>query len=226
MFTTRPIFLLTALLSALCVGSASQAFAETPTGNLIDGWAVAGAIDGQDSVDSQLDIDNSIVLLVEKKSPYQADKFLQVFRHFSATTLRGKRIRMTHEIETTVSDEGVPMEGMPKEGVPKEGISRRVFITRVQCDWPGQTTRSIYAAFPLVKVGEEKKKGSAEFMIPSAARECTLGFATAFPLRAVIKNIKFEEIKALPPEKPEQFPLPVSSADLPALEISLPAADK
>lgn len=216
MFAKRQIFLLSALVSTLCLGSLTQAFAQSRTDNLIDGWAVDGAIDGQDRVYSQLETGNSTVLLIEKKSPYQADKFLQVFRHFSATALRGKRIRMTRDIETTVIDAGVPTAGMP----------RPVVITRVQCNWPGTDMRSISLSFHQVGDDGARKQGSSEFVVPSEARECTLGFATAFPLRVAVRNIKYEEVNVIPSEITKVFPLPESSADLPALEISLPAAAK
>lgn len=215
MFAKRPIFLLSALVSALCLGSLTQAFAQSRHDNLIDGWAVDGAIDGQDRVYSQLESGYSTVLLIEKKSPYQADKFLQVFRHFSAATLRGKRIRMTHDIETTLLDADLPTAGKPGP----------VVINRVQCNWPGSAMRNISSSFHQVKYGV-RKQASIEFVVPSEARECTLGFATAFPMRVALRNIKYEEVNVAQSEIIKVFPLPESSDDLPALEISPPAAAK
>lgn len=219
MFAKSPHLLLTAMLGALCLGGAGPATAQSQTVKLADGWAYDGAVDHVDRVDLQPYRDASPVLTIEKKSPFEADKFLQVYRHFSALGLAGKRIRMKYEIQTQVKDPVAAGADAP----------RRMIVTRIQCNTDGVSQRSIFATYVAATEDSVKRKWptGADFAVPARATECTLGFAVARPLELVISNITFEEVKTTPAATPSvEFPLPASTSDLPTLDLAPPAPAK
>ncbi|MEO7493539.1 MAG: hypothetical protein ABIT83_15595, partial [Massilia sp.] len=156
----------------------------------------------------------SPVLKIEKTSPFEADKFLQVYKHFAGQSLQGKRIRMTFEHQTQTKVVGAATADEPAMAV----------VTRVQCFLPQFGMRSIYASYRQTRdiaAHPVKVKSNVEFVVPTMAQQCTLGFALTRPLEMVVSNIKFEEIK-LPLPVVIDFALPTSPSDLPTLELSPP----
>jgi hypothetical protein len=218
MYVKSKQFIMTVLLGALSVGCSSRALVQSPADLLPDGWKFDGAVEGRDHVRSRQGTNGSPIIVIEKKSYYQADKFLQVYRHFSTENLRGKRIAAKYGVAMKLNDAGVPTRDLPKG----------VIVTRVQCNVPLVGPRSIYVArMPITEDDAERRwMGGFEFNVPSDALDCTLGFEIDRPMLMMIGDMKFEEVKAIPAAKPGGFPLPASSSGLPALELSPPDAGK
>lgn len=211
-------FVLTVLLAALSAGCSTESLVRAPAEPLPDGWKFDGAVEGRDHVQSKLGTNGAPVIVIEKKSYYQPDKFLQVYRHFSTETLRGKRIGMKYGIAMRMNDPGMPTRDLPKG----------VLVTRVQCNLPIVGPRSIYTSRSPLRDDDAETRwmGGFEFNIPSDAIDCTLGFEIDRPLTMMVGDMRFEEVKTFPGAKPEGFPLPASSAGLPALDLSPSSADK
>lgn len=177
-----------------------------------NGWNAIGLVEGQDTVESQKPAaGEDAVLVIEKKSPYQAGQALQVFKSFAATAWRGKRISISYSLDTLSAI----------DTRQEDGILPQVQI-RIQCEKASRSSR-----YTISKGMSKFPSLSLELEVPKDAAVCGFGFSILKPMKITVKKLQFAESFTPPPaptmEGQQLFPSPKPGTALPELEVAKPA---
>lgn len=168
---------------------------------VVDDWNIKGLQEGLDVAVMQPLPHGSPVLRIEKKSAYQAGRFLYVFKNFSGAAWRARRIRMRYDIEA--------------RGTAEQADSEPVLVRiSMQC---GQYSDS---TFETRRSLDGKPAHFLDFKVPDDAGACSFGFTTAIATSLLVNGVHFEAADPAPPDNEFAFPLPTAVTASPTLETS------
>lgn len=201
------------MLGACLFAGLSSLPGSASAGAPVAGWNVNGLAEGIDTVEGPKNVaGDETLLLIDKKSPYQATQVLQVFKSFDATAWRGKRVHIAYTVDTTLTIDTQASDNV----LPQLG-------TRIQCEKSNSSSMR-----PIGKGRSRSVNASLEFSVPKDATVCGFGFYLLKPAKVELKSLKFSEVVGGPGapnftmEGRQLFPFPTPGTALPELEVKPP----